>query len=333
MKDQGEVGTRYRLVAVAFLLGLCGETCGFLYDARALGPGFPKAMNELSQVVGSGDCSATSSAAMLWDASSGTCRALSPRNRGNAVDINDLGHVIVYGLAGNSVLWKEGEWQDLGSPGGEAVNNLVQVVIGQSIWQDGGTVQWLDGVMGQDINDQGQVAGWLYEHGAVIWEDGEVTEIGPDTVEDSAALSINEVGQAAGVAEVHAGHLRDRAFYWDGLESVILATLGGIEAQAGAVNDLAQIVGWSDTPDGDRHACLWEDGAIADLNELLTDPFPFTLVEAVDINNLGQIACRAVDASGGGWAVLLNPIPEPGTLLLIASGVALALGRRRRGLP
>ena len=66
------------------------------------------------------------------------------------------------------------------------------------------------------------------------------------------------------------------------------------------------------------------------LHDLLAEPFAYTLVEAVDINNRGQIACRAVDSQGDDWAVLLNPIPEPGTVLLLAAGGAAAALRRRR---
>jgi probable HAF family extracellular repeat protein len=209
-----------------------------------------------------------------------------------------------------------------------ALNNLLQVVGSGGIWE-AGEIRSIDGVEGRDINDAGQVAGFK-GGAAVVWDDGVVTEIGLPEAFSSQAYGINEAGQAVGWAEVPPRNIRP--LFWDGNTSTDLETLAGQDGIANAINDLVQIVGESKAANGEWHACLWEDGAIADLNDLLTEPFPYTLVDAVDINNLGQIACRAVDSRGIDYAVLLNPVPEPGTPLLLAlGGAAGALRRRRRG--
>ena len=49
---------------------------------------------------------------------------------------------------------------------------------------------------------------------------------------------------------------------------VDLGTLGGPASQAKAINDKNQVVGWSQTADGDGHAFLWEDGLMTDLGHL-----------------------------------------------------------------
>ena len=317
------------MVFLAFLgvLTATQSVRGFVsYDVSLLGWGTPCGMNERGDVVGGGRAGIWGSTPVLWRAGHRTPLALVPGTRGSAQDINESGAIIASGLSLYSALWVDGTVTDLGSWGAKAVNNLMQVVLDGGIWENGST-RSIGGISGSDINDRGQVAGNLYGTGAVIWDAGTVTAVGPPSVLRSRAYGINESGQIVGQADMPDRY--GRGFFWDGIESVILAALGAGHASAQAINDLVQIVGWSDTPDGDRHAVLWEDGAIADLNDLLTEPFPYTLVEAVDINNRGQIACRAVGASGGSWAVLLTPIPEPGTILLLAAGAALA-GRRRR---
>ena len=320
-----------QIVLLAFLgvLAVTQSVCGFVsYDVSVLGWGTPHGMNQRGDVVGGGRAGIWGSTPVLWAAGSPSPRALMPGARGSAVDVNDLNDAVLRIDGVGPYLWHEGVPTELGATYARAVNNLTQVVTGFGIWEDGST-RSIGGVSGSDINDHGQVAGNLYGTGAVIWDAGTVAPVGPPGVLDSEAHGINESGQVVGQADMPDRY--GRGFLWDGVESVILAALGDKHASAEAINDLVQIVGWSDTPDGERHAVLWEDGAIADLNELLTEPFPYTLVGAVDINNRGQIACRAQDASGGSWAVLLNPIPEPGVFMLLAAGAALAGRRQRRG--
>ena len=47
-----------------------------------------------------------------------------------------------------------------------------------------------------------------------------------------------------------------------------LGTLGGLGSYPYAINDNGQIVGWSDTKTGSRHAVLWQDGRAIDLGTL-----------------------------------------------------------------
>ena len=48
-------------------------------------------------------------------------------------------------------------------------------------------------------------------------------------------------------------------------EAIDLGTLGGEESWAWAINNRGQVVGWSETTDGDIHPFLWEKGEMTDL--------------------------------------------------------------------
>lgn len=74
---------------------------------------------------------------------------------------------------------------------------------------------------------------------------------------------------------------------------VDLGTLGGQRSEAVAVNAHGQIVGWSETPSGERHAFLWEDNFLTDLGTLGgQQSIP------VAINNQGQVIGISTTADG-----------------------------------
>lgn len=68
-----------------------------------------------------------------------------------------------------------------------------------------------------------------------------------------------------------------------------LGTLGGTQAQAYAVNDAGEVVGWSNRPGSGTHiATLWSNGDVVDLAAMCA--FCFGISEAYDINDSGQAA-------------------------------------------
>lgn len=76
---------------------------------------------------------------------------------------------------------------------------------------------------------------------------------------------------------------------------VDLGTLGGLRSQALALNDLNQVVGWSETATGERHAFLWTEATgMLDLGTLGAAPS-----EARGINNAGEVA--GVSATPAIW--------------------------------
>ena len=73
-----------------------------------------------------------------------------------------------------------------------------------------------------------------------------------------------------------------------------LGTLGGKSSQALASNDRGQVVGWSETRSGGRHAFLWQNGRTTDLGT-----FGRGMSEAVAINERGQIVGKSTTKTNG----------------------------------
>jgi probable HAF family extracellular repeat protein len=92
---------------------------------------------------------------------------------------------------------------------------------------------------------------------------------------------------------------------------VDLGTIGpplNRNSRANAINQHGQIVGWSEIDDDDdeRHAFLYKDGTMIDLNSLLPPGSGWVLKEATGINRYGQIVGTGM-LGGFPHAFLLNP--------------------------
>ena len=82
---------------------------------------------------------------------------------------------------------------------------------------------------------------------------------------------------------------------------VQLGTLGGDESYPVAVNDRGQVVGVSETADGEFHAFFWDDGVMIDLAP------DYASSAASDINNKGQVVFQRAPAGGPVESVLWSP--------------------------
>jgi probable HAF family extracellular repeat protein len=147
----------------------------------------------------------------------------------------------------------------------------------------------------------------------------------------SYAQNLNDAGLIVGAADRGPG--LTRAVYWDEYDVIHdIGTLGGTSGWAYAVNNDRVIVGFSNDGTGNRAFGFVPGGTITDLNTLL-DPSAvgWTITRAYDINDLGLIVGEGV-FGGVAQAVLLTPIPEPGTALLFGVGLGCLARHGRRDL-
>lgn len=160
--------------------------------------------------------------------------------------------------------------------------------------------------------------------------------------------AINTQGQVVGVSSTATGG--SHAFLWtpttpNGMTGSMtdLGDLpdGGV-SHGYSINSHGEVVGTSRGMNNSRRAFVWTPttpnsttGVMFDLNALLNpvDAIHWTLFEAYDVNDRGQIAGWGhfdSDGPGGagpvGRAFLLTPVPEPATSVLAILGAILIFG-------
>jgi probable HAF family extracellular repeat protein len=149
-----------------------------------------------------------------------------------------------------------------------------------------------------DLNQSMQVVGEAYNSAgtrftAVLWTTtGGWRNLGTlPGGQNSIADWINDPGVAVGGAYT-SQYPNGVAVYWDTSYQIhSLGTLpGGNQSYAGGENDLGAIVGESTVPGGVLHACIWKNGTVKDLNNLIPPNSGWVLNHASAINRSGQIS-------------------------------------------
>lgn len=212
------------------------------------------------------------------------------------------------------------------------------------------------------INDRGELAGTVGNFPgdssrAFFYSDGAITVIDTFGGDQGDAFGLNNKGQVVGATAlpaVDAPRGEPRAFlYQDGVLRQLFAPdggpLGGVVdindagtlalspvGTARGINQAGDMVGNLGRFDSDlTHAFLYADGVTIDLNDTIIPVAGWTLTEAEDINDAGQILgtacfgstmdCRAVRLD------LVSAVPEPASAAMLLAGLAGlgALGRLR----
>ena len=178
------------------------------------------------------------------------------------------------------------------------------------------------------LNNRGQVAGQSYLAGNVIahaflWEKSghpQMRDLGTLGGDNASALWVDDAGDVIGYADLPNSPgctgltCQHHSFLWKHGTMTDLGTIGADPcSRALSINSRGQIVGFTAAVCGGNptHGFLWEDGGPAiDLNTLVSPGSGLSLVEAIYINDRGEIAGNGVLANGDVHAFLLIPCDE-----------------------
>lgn len=293
---------------------------GVTTDLGHLGGGgcFPMAVNGSGQVTGKSHVDFDTVHAFRWQGGVMTPLGTLPgagTDSSAGIDINSGGVVVGYSYDASGYVracrWVGTTITDLGALGG-------------------------NDSMARGINDLGQIVGeadvaggdyhaFLWLPTAAYGLPAGMNDLGTFGGESSKALGVNNQGQII-------GGLVDMSGYWQPWiwELGSITPLGGDYTSPQDLNNSGQVVGGSSTATDDWHAFLWEGGTMYDLNDYVLSGSGWVLETACGINDAGWIVGYGTYGSET-RCFLLTPVPEPGTLALVAAGAMGLLLRKRKG--
>ncbi|WP_082548133.1 DUF3466 family protein [Massilia sp. Root335] len=270
----------------------------------------------------------------------------------------DNGAVIGASLSGDvtrGFVYRNGDIQGIGTLyGGDSVAygiNAAGQVVGDStdtsgnsraFLYSGGTLTDLGTLGGTDararaINDAGMIVGGSQPgpgfpndgaH-AFLYHDGTMQDLGTLGGGFSWAEAINDAGQVAGYSLTSGDAAWHPFLYSDGAMHD-LGSFGGEYGEAHAINAAGVVVGYSSFVEyGFSHAFVYAGGSLTDLNTVTDGLGIQVLMDAVGINDAGQIVANSCNEFGYCAPVLLSPLPEPPAALMLLAGSAALLWRRR----
>ena len=341
---------RYRMLELG-TLGTPPMSASFAWD-----------INEIGNVVG-----VSISDPVRWTVEGGTSvtidvlPTLAPDLSSIAYGINNAG--LVVGVANSlPVLWdQQNSVVSLGDlPGGSTsgaaydINNqnvavgISSVAGGQRAfrWTSGSGMEDLGDLPGganyseaKSINDLGVIVGNSGGPGAneaFVWRES-TGMVGLGTLpgdHESVALDVNDAGYVVGYSRRNfpgsiTGALT--AVVWTPDGSIFpVPNLGERSTWSVAINNAGWVVGQSFDAEGYARGTVWsaENGIVA-LEALVDDlDQDYRIFDAYGINDGGQIAAWAWSPYGVS-AVLLTPVPEPATVLLLGCAASAIAWRRQ----
>jgi probable HAF family extracellular repeat protein len=261
----------------------------------------PSGINDVGQVTGFGCCLEGSPSSFIYDFETHAVTVIPVGFESSVAQINDRGQAT--GEASQSATMgpdaylfnsRSGTFSPLGSLAPDLFNPFSS---------------------GNGINREGSVTGAAdtesrSQH-AFLSEGGQMTDLGTLGGENSVGNGINRADAITGWSDTASGAMH--AFvYVDGTMRD-LGTLGGDFSEGNSINASREIVGDSSEADNATiHAFIYRNHKMTDLNRLIDPRSPLarfvTLMDAVGINNRGEIAANGSDSrTGETHAYLLIP--------------------------
>jgi probable HAF family extracellular repeat protein len=284
-----------------------------IYDTNNLDANWIR-INNRGQVVGQ----SPQGRAAVWDMGNNLLTELT-NGWSHATDINDWGEIV--GSNGRAFYYANGLMTDLGTLGGagsiaRGINYAGQIVgTSPAAVKDRAFITTPNSVSmtalplppglythsgAGAINNSGQVVGQAFYNSqgmsvssAFFWTATSGSIILPSAGNSAQALDINNAGQAVGSSQF-GGQQYEHACIWTKDNSGqwritdLEPSFASPSSVAWAINNLGQIVGYSSNSGG---AFLWHNGTMIDLNSKLPPGAGIILLNALDINDNGQIVC------------------------------------------
>jgi probable HAF family extracellular repeat protein len=313
-------------------------------------------MNESGQITGYATNSSSQSRAFLWDSGHMNNLGTLGGSASIGLGINGLGHVVGYSNlvpAGQSLatLWRDGAVINLTpdlAPGqgssARAINDSGQAIVQINyddgyLWENGVRTRLGDlgagfGSFAHDINNAGQVVGTSSGR-AFLWQNGVMTDLGvfPGD-EEAGASAINNLGVIVGTTGRTDMETYEQFYKPFIYENGVMRTIPvpGTESYAADVNDAGVVVGTMRAGGAvtNWHAYIYQNGVVTNLNSVKPTGTGLHLAYANAINDAGQIAGVAMDATGRYHAFLLTPggvAPPPVPPALSVNDVSVLEGK------
>jgi len=275
-----------------------------------------RGINNFGQIVGySTSNTNTTFHATLWNGITAVSLDERPDFRSFALGINDSGQ-IVGRIESSAVVWHATQSVILNGLGGTPT---AAVAINKN---------------GQIVGNGNAPSGQTH---ALLWDSGDIIDLGVNNTPVSNASGINSAGKIVGwswgsggpwsratlwdgISMIQFGELKTQATgindagtvvgysYGDGNNSLrpmawqagtemLPVTLGGNSGIARAINNSGRIVGYSSTVNGQPRATLWDIDQAYDLNDYIDPSSGWILTDATAINDHGWIVGTATNGS------------------------------------
>ena len=268
--------------------------------------------------------------------------------------INDNGDVLGIGTIDgvyHTYLYSNGKVIDTGLTGtmshapGSGLNNA-GTIVGTFSGGPARAFTWAEGVTtilstlstgssgAVGVNDAGvvvgtsQIGGVGSSYHAVKWVNGKIVDVHPAWASLAGGVAVNEKGDIAGFGDAISGG--QHGILWQGGNTIQLPNFGGGQSQAYDINESSQVVGWATDSVGHTLGCLWEDGIGYQLEDLIPGGSGFQLLQrAFAIDDSSRILTVGFTGTSNDY-LLLNPVPEPKTVIVLAAALGLLSISRRR---